>query len=95
MTRPDNKTKRKLMRDLQTACFAVVETTLYLDTHPYDKEALNALAEYCEKERLAKEAYESEYGPLTSCACSAQMTDGDRPYFSWAFPPMPWEQEDC
>ena len=83
------------MRELQIACFSVVETTLYLDTHPYDKEALNALAEYCEKERLAKAAYEAEFGPLTSCACSAQNAECERPCFTWALSPMPWEPEEC
>ena len=93
MTKTDNKTKRKLMRDLQIACFSVVETTLYLDTHPYDKEALTALAEYCEKEKAAKAAYEAEFGPITSCACT--LKESERPCFTWVLTPMPWEPEEC
>ena len=81
MTKTDNKIKRKLMRDIQIAGLSAIETALYLDTHPYDKEALSALAEYCAQKNAATEKYEAEYGPITFCACSAQgERNGDR-YF--------------
>ena len=83
------------MRDLQIASFSVTETTLYLDTHPNDKEALKALAGYCEQEKEAKERYEAEYGALTACACSLKNTECEPPRFNWALTPMPWEQTDC
>ena len=83
------------MRNIQMASFSAIETALYLDTHPYDKEAMDALKKYCAEKAAATAAYEAEYGPITFCSCSAQAEQENRPYFKWALSPMPWEPEDC
>ena len=83
------------MRDIQIACFSAIEAALYLDTHPYDSEAMEALKKYCAEKSAAIAAYEAEYGPITFCSCSAKAEEGTRPYFKWALSPMPWEMEDC
>ena len=95
VTKPDNKSKRRLMREIQMAGFSAIETALYLDTHPYDKEAMAALSEFCAQKKAATERYEAEYGPITFCACSAIGEREGAPYFKWALSPMPWELEDC
>ena len=95
MNRTDTPNKRKAMRDIQMAEFSAIETALYLDTHPTDKEALAALGKYCAKKKAAVAAYESEFGPLTFCACSVGDGDTDRSVFKWALTPMPWETDDC
>jgi len=83
------------MREIQIAGFSAIEAALYLDTHPYDKEALAALATYCAEKKAATERYEAEYGPITFCSCSAIGERKGSPYFKWALSPMPWELEDC
>ena len=95
MTKTDNKSKRRLMRDVQIATFSAIDTALYLDTHPYDTEALAALSRYCAEKAAATERYEAEYGPISVCSCSAQDERDGKRYFRWALSPMPWELEDC
>ncbi|MBQ9116533.1 MAG: spore coat protein CotJB, partial [Clostridia bacterium] len=53
VTKTDNKSRRKLMRDIQIASFSAIETALYLDTHPYDREAIKALSAYCAEKEAA------------------------------------------
>ena len=95
MNRTDTQCRHKAMRNMQIASFSAIETALYLDTHPYDKEALAAMKKYCEETAAATAAYEAEYGPITFCACPMCEEEGNQPYFRWALTPMPWETEEC
>lgn len=107
MTRNERSSKRKLMRDVQIASFSLTEAVLYLDTHPYDLEAMRALTSYCAKKSAAVAAYEAEYGPLRPCAFnnSEYRSNGTRSNsygenvapagFSWATDPWPWEIDNC
>ena len=83
------------MREIQIASFSAIETALYLDTHPYDREALAALKKYCVAKEEATARYEAAYGPITFCACNGAEDGDSRPYFKWALSPMPWEIEEC
>ena len=78
--------ENELMRAVQLAQFSVIETNLYLDTHPCDTEALSALAYYSEKLINAIEKYEEECGPLYA------TSDDSAPY-AWVKTPFPWELE--
>ena len=75
----DFPSKQKLMQRVQMASFSVVETALYLDTHPYDREALKALRKYCEEKESAVLEYEDAYGPLTCCAAVSDDWYKDEP----------------
>ena len=69
--------------------FAVVDITLYLDTHPEDEEALKYFNHYADLRRTAMSAYAEKYGPLT--------IDDANPdnYWSWSAVPLPWEGGMC
>ena len=95
VNRTESKSKRRAMRDVQIATFSAIETALYLDTHPHDKEAMEALKKYCAAKDAATATYEAEYGPISFCSCSASDGDGSIHSFRWALTPMPWENEDC
>ena len=82
-----NDKRASLMREVQIAHFSLIETNLYLDTHPFDCEALKALEYYSEKLACAIEKYEEEIGSLTVGAIT------DVP-FEWVKTPFPWEM-DC
>ena len=82
-----NDMKCGLMRDVQTAQFALIETNLYLDTHPFDCEALKALEKYSEALADAIEKYEEKCGALFADSIT------DVP-FDWVKKPFPWETED-
>ena len=78
--------ERELLREVQMAQFSLVETNLYLDTHPCDTEALEALEYYNEKLANAIEKYEEQCGPLYA------SSDSSAPY-EWVKKPFPWELE--
>lgn len=79
----DNK-QLKLLNELMELGFCLVETNLYLDTHPYDERALrlhNTLSgQYQELETL----YTSQYGPMKYTGMSQ---------YPWRYieEPWPWE----
>ena len=82
--------KAKLMRDVQLATFRSVETNLYLDTHPYDNEALCALRKYEALRKEAVDKYETVFGPVLAYGAPK---DNDTSY-KWVTEPFPWEMED-
>ena len=77
--------QRKLLRKLQMLSFALVETHLYLDTHPTNRAALEyyrtTKAEY---DRLVAE-YQKKYAPVMP-----HVRDTDTEW-RWVREPWPWE----
>lgn len=74
------------LRELQEVDFALVELSLYLDTHPSDQQALqqfNQLAQ--QRQKLAKQ-FELEYGPLMQFGHSFS-----RYPWQWVETPWPWQ----
>lgn len=66
------------------ADFATYETRLYLDTHPCDEAAMDAMCKYAEKAKSLRCEYEKLYGPLT--AVPGRTDNG-----CWVKDPWPWE----
>ena len=79
--------QQKLLDGVRAAHFAMLETGLYLDTHPYDNEALKKFEVYRLRYKELTKQYEEQYGPLT--LCSDFGGDG----FDWIKNPWPWEKE--
>ena len=78
--------KEQLYRRITLTGFALVDTTLYLDTHPDDREAIRY---FQENSRLYQEAlaeYSEKYGPLT--LSHAHHNDE---YWDWVNQPWPWQ----
>lgn len=71
------------MEKVMNAMFAVNDMTLYLDTHPKDRNALNLHNKYVKEYEDAKKEYESNYGPLSI------FTEMDN--WSWGCQSWPWE----
>ena len=65
--------------------FALVETMLYLDTHPDDAAAIEYYAEIKDKYVQFMKKYSDYYGPL-----SMEYMVNDN-YWMWVATPMPWE----
>ena len=79
--------KRKLLNQLQMYNFAVIETGLYLDTHPHDARALAYFNKMKRTFKTAKKEYEEKYGPTV-------MTSNDsEKQWDWALSKWPWEVE--
>ncbi len=82
--------KARLMRDVQIATFRSVETNLYLDTHPFDKEALAALKKYEALRKEAVDRYEDSFGPVLAYGASVNNDNS----YKWVTEAFPWEMED-
>ncbi len=80
--------KEKLMSEIRALSFALVETNLYLDSYPEDKEALAYFRRVREELAMKTEAYERAYGPLTVMGTNAAKS------WEWVETPWPWESED-
>ncbi len=79
--------QEKLLHDIGILDFIVVELNLFLDTHPYDRDAMEYFNHYNRLCNQAKREYCDKFEPLTvSCA---DMTDCNS--WKWALTPMPWE----
>lgn len=83
---PDRNT---LMKEIYHVGFAIIEATLFLDTHPNDAEALNFYHQMRGRYHEVMHMYNREYGPLLN---TAVMNEN---YWSWVATPMPWEVEGC
>ncbi|MDE5853347.1 MAG: spore coat protein CotJB [Oscillospiraceae bacterium] len=77
--------REKAMKDVQIADFALIDTILYLDTHPTDKDALEQYDKYKKISENARWRYTSKFGPLNS-----NMVDPSNK-FDWVNNPWPWE----
>lgn len=79
--------RQQLLRQVQMQDFALIDVSLYLDSHP---NCQNALAYYQQHKALrdqAVAAYTSKYGPLTHAdVCGTNC-------WSWVNNPWPWELE--
>ncbi|KAA0550295.1 spore coat protein CotJB [Bacillus sp. BGMRC 2118] len=75
-----------LMEDLQAVDFALVDLTLYLDTHPNDFEAIQQFNHFAKQRGLLKKQIESHFGPLQQYGNSYSGYP-----WNWDDGPWPWQ----
>jgi spore coat protein JB len=73
------------LSELQALGFALQEMALYLDTHRYDKEALELYRSYQEIYHKGMMQYEKE------CGAMAHGMPSDSKTYGWLNDPWPWE----
>lgn len=78
--------RKRLLHEISKIDFVLKELNLYLDTHPFDQQAMEQFGRYnMMKNKLVKE-YTEKYGPLVlSCV------DADSREWKWATQDQPWE----
>ncbi|WP_181348192.1 spore coat protein CotJB [Thalassobacillus sp. CUG 92003] len=75
-----------LLLEIQRADFVLVELTLYLDTHPYDQQALEQFNHCAHHSKQLKQQFEQLYGPLM------QFGESYSAYpWQWSRGPWPWQ----
>ncbi|MFO8060717.1 MAG: spore coat protein CotJB [Bacillota bacterium] len=74
----------EMLLDISALDFAVLELTLYLDTHPDDRGALNERNNYLQEMQVLVDRYEAIYGPLFD------RSEAEYPW-TWIDEPWPWE----
>lgn len=76
----------QLLEEIQAIDFALVELTLYLDTHPKDVDTMQQFNEYSHQSRKLKLQFEKKFGPLQQFGNS--YTDAT---WGWGTNPWPWQ----
>ena len=77
--------KKVLMKKLCAYAFAAYDWNLYLDTHPYDTDAIKMFRKMADTAEKLKQEFQTSYGPLEANA-------SDNPeIWNWICDPWPWE----
>lgn len=84
MTQAD---KNKLMHAVMATSFSMLDTALYLDTHPECEHGLDFYQQARRNFESARREYENNVGPL-----SVDRVDSDD-IWAWTQSPWPWEME--
>ena len=79
-----SRDRLEMLMQLMALEFTGVELNLYLDTHPYDQDALALHNENVEALNCVKDAYEMKFGPIT------HEVESPCPW-QWIQNPWPWE----
>lgn len=82
--------RKELFEQINLYSFAVNEANLFLDTHPFDENALAYFQKYRELRVEAVKEYAKYYAPLAIDYATSEKTP-----WSWANEPWPWEGVEC
>jgi len=75
----------QMLKEISIIDFVLVELMLYLDTHPYDRSALEHYNHYNRMKYRMEKEFSMKYYPLTK-----DMADCDKEW-KWGKAPLPWE----
>lgn len=87
MMRNRDMSREALLNEINKVSFAVVEMTLYLDTHPQEREAIAYLNHYVKLKNELEKEYSYKYEPMSI----SYAPESDDNKWLWALAPMPWE----
>lgn len=77
--------KEQMLRDIGVLDFTLVELSLYLDTHPQDRNAMEYFNHYNRIKTQMEKEFSRNYYPLR-----LSLTDGNQEW-RWGAAPLPWE----
>ncbi len=83
--------RKELLCYIDQVSFTVDDIQLYLDTHPWDMEALKCFQEYSQKRNQALKEYANMYGPLTIDTAANSCVER----WKWINEPWPWQEGGC
>jgi spore coat protein JB len=83
--RPYEADSTQLLNELQALDYALVELTIYLDTHPYDENAIKQHNQLAERRHAARDMLENHTGEIKS------PEDSDSKGWRWSLAPWPWQ----
>ncbi|WP_041701796.1 spore coat protein CotJB [Gottschalkia acidurici] len=81
-----NRERKALLMQIMEIDFSLLETSLYLATHPDDEHALRLHNTLAKKSKELIKVYECNFGPLTNKGMSK---------FPWQYinSPWPWDEK--
>lgn len=77
--------RKELLEQLSALDFMLVDLQLYLDTHPYDRNALMQYNSVVMQANMMRQNYESLYGPLNSYRSNSRYS------WQWINELWPWQ----
>ena len=77
----------KLLKELQSIDFSLIETVLYLDVYPHSDKALDYYHQLKQKRCAILAEYEKTYGPITMHGNESCQS------WDWINGPWPWEPD--
>lgn len=77
--------KESMMQTVRETGFALLDISLFLDTHPNDEKAMDYYNKYQQMNKEARREYERNFGPLN--LNSVDTCNG----WTWTQEPWPWE----
>lgn len=79
--------KNDLMKELQTVSFVMDDIRLFLDTHPFETDALTNYESFKTQRNQTLAEYSKFYGPLLAYDVAEDS------HWTWVEQPWPWEGE--
>ena len=84
--RPMNE-QAEMLTYIDSYCFACIDLSEYLDTHPDDKDAIKLFNQFKQNKQDYIKQYEKKYGPL-----SKESEELNTYPWMWNNSPWPWEK---
>lgn len=75
----------QMLKEISIVDFVTVDLMLYLDTHPYDRSAIEHFNHYNRIKNRMERDFAMKYHPLTK-----DMAESDKEW-KWGKAPLPWE----
>lgn len=87
---PNMAERNRLLTDINVLDFTLTELREYLDTHPFDTDAIQYFHRYAHMLHRATKEYTAKFGPIVQ-----EMPGNNMQEWEWATGPMPWEGGAC
>lgn len=75
----------QMLHDIGIVDFVLVDLTLYLDTHPHDREAMEYFNHYSRIKNQMEKEFSQRFFPLTKDHAESNKE------WRWGMAPLPWE----
>lgn len=91
--------RQTLLKKISEISFCLNDLTLFLDTHPTDKQAMELFETYQNERAALLNNYAEQFEPLTFDCVDLQLKTSadavtnypDKQHFTWVDGPAPWE----
>lgn len=77
--------KEQMLKDIRIVNFVLVDLMLFLDTHPFDREAMEYFNHYTRVKNQMEREFSQKYFPLNT-----SMAESNKEW-RWGAAPLPWE----
>lgn len=77
----------RMLNDISIVDFVLVDLSLYLDTHPFDQEAMEYFNHYVRIKNKMSRDFSVRFFPLTTDQAESKKE------WRWGTAPLPWEGE--